>query len=318
MPADRITFTVFTPTYNRGHVLHRVHDSLAAQTFRDFEWLIVDNASDDGTESLVAGWIDDGSIPMRYLRNTENIGRQGSWRRAIQEARGELFLEVRSADTIPADALERFDYHWRSIPRQQRVMFSAVSALCVNEHGALIGTRFPQDILDSDSIEIRARHKVTGLKSGFQRTAVLREATIPVIPGYVGAIPESLVWRSIARRYRTRYVNEVLHVYWEDQPHGLSRPVEPWRNAPGRLLDAEDRLNADLHRWFVLAPLSFLREAVAYVTSSMHAGRAVAQQAAMLRGTEQRAIWLASLPAGLGFYLVQRYLPWLARHLPNP
>ena len=126
------------------------------------------------------------------------------------------------------------------------------------------------------------------------------------------------MWRSIARRYRTRYVNEVLHVYWEDQPHGLSRPVEPWRNAPGRLLDAEDRLNADLHRWFVLAPLSFLREAVAYVTSSMHAGRAVAQQAAMLRGTEQRAIWLASLPAGLGFYLVQRYLPWLARHLPNP
>ena len=100
MPADRITFTVFTPTYNRGHVLHRVHDSLAVQTFRDFEWLIVDNASDDGTESLVTSWIDDGSLPMRYLRNTENIGRQGSWRRAIQEARGELFLEVRSADAI--------------------------------------------------------------------------------------------------------------------------------------------------------------------------------------------------------------------------
>jgi hypothetical protein len=34
-------FTVFTPTYNRAHSLHRVYESLQAQTFRDFEWLIV-------------------------------------------------------------------------------------------------------------------------------------------------------------------------------------------------------------------------------------------------------------------------------------
>ena len=55
-PGAGYVFTVFTATYNRAHVLHRVYHSLRAQTFRDFEWLVVDDGSSDGTGALVAGW----------------------------------------------------------------------------------------------------------------------------------------------------------------------------------------------------------------------------------------------------------------------
>ena len=41
--APKYTFTVFTATRNRAHTLPRVYESLKSQTFRDFEWLIVDN-----------------------------------------------------------------------------------------------------------------------------------------------------------------------------------------------------------------------------------------------------------------------------------
>ena len=44
-------FTIFTPTYNRAHTLHRCFDSLSAQTLRDFEWIVVDDGSTDGTEA---------------------------------------------------------------------------------------------------------------------------------------------------------------------------------------------------------------------------------------------------------------------------
>ena len=46
-------FTVYTPTFNRAHTLHRVFDSLQAQTYRDFEWLVIDDGSTDGTPALM-------------------------------------------------------------------------------------------------------------------------------------------------------------------------------------------------------------------------------------------------------------------------
>ena len=45
--------TVFTPTYNRAHLLPRLYESLRAQTFQDFEWIIVDDGSTDDTEEVV-------------------------------------------------------------------------------------------------------------------------------------------------------------------------------------------------------------------------------------------------------------------------
>ena len=41
--------TVFTPAYNRAHTLEALYRSLQRQTFHNFEWLIVDDGSADGT-----------------------------------------------------------------------------------------------------------------------------------------------------------------------------------------------------------------------------------------------------------------------------
>src|ERR1700733_14660423 len=61
-------FTIFTPTYNRAHTLHRCFESLSAQTLHDFEWIVVDDGSTEGTGQLVEGWIKAAKFPMRYLR----------------------------------------------------------------------------------------------------------------------------------------------------------------------------------------------------------------------------------------------------------
>ena len=47
------TLTVFTPTYNRKHTIHRTYESLCRQTSSDFDWLIIDDGSSDGTRAWV-------------------------------------------------------------------------------------------------------------------------------------------------------------------------------------------------------------------------------------------------------------------------
>ena len=43
--------TVFTPTYNRAHLLRRLFESLIKQTVYGFEWLVVDDESTDNTKT---------------------------------------------------------------------------------------------------------------------------------------------------------------------------------------------------------------------------------------------------------------------------
>ena len=41
--------TVFTPTFNRAHILPKLYNSLLKQTNQNFEWLIVDDGSTDNS-----------------------------------------------------------------------------------------------------------------------------------------------------------------------------------------------------------------------------------------------------------------------------
>src|SRR5438874_2378327 len=91
------TFTVLTPTYNRANTLPRVYDSLRAQSFRDFEWLVLDDGSSDGTKSLIEDWQATSDFPIRYIYQ-ENQGKPAAFNRGVQEASGELLLTLDSDD----------------------------------------------------------------------------------------------------------------------------------------------------------------------------------------------------------------------------
>ena len=113
--AERFVFTVFTPTLDRAHTLERVYRSLVAQTFRDFEWIVVDDGSTDGTEQLVGGWRAEAPFPIIY-QFQEHRGKHVATNRAVAVARGDLFLTLDSDDSCIPRALERFKSHWDAIP----------------------------------------------------------------------------------------------------------------------------------------------------------------------------------------------------------
>ena len=132
------TITIFTPAYNRAHTIGRTYQSLCRQTCKDFEWLVVDDGSTDGTQQLVEGWIAENKIPIRYIYQ-ENQGMHGAHNTAYRNIDTPLNTCIDSDDYMPDDAVEKILRCW-----QQRGSdhVAGIIGLDMTEDGQVIGTRF--------------------------------------------------------------------------------------------------------------------------------------------------------------------------------
>src|SRR3989442_743797 len=95
---------VCIPTHNRSRYLRRAIESVLDQRIRDYEVLVVDNASSDDTTSVVSALKDD---RLRYYRNERNVGMVRNWVRCLELARGECIALLHDDDFWLAQYLER-------------------------------------------------------------------------------------------------------------------------------------------------------------------------------------------------------------------
>jgi len=304
--AYRYRFTVFTPTYNRAHFLPRLYESLKLQRERNFEWLIVDDGSTDETAALVEQWQQENLLPLRYVWQ-RNAGKSKAFNRGVQEARGELFLAIDSDDALVPESLAIFSKHWDAIlalPPNDSARFSGVTGLCQDQFGNLYGDRFPRDVIDSDINEIRYRFKTKGEKKGFTRTDIHKETPFPELANN-RFVPESIVWNAIGRNYKTRFVNEVVRVYWSHHEERLTTSGVSAASAPGHALWHREILNTNL-KYFRYSPASLAKSSVHYTRFSLLAGESFASQWSHLRGAGARALWMGAAPLGWLIYQKDR------------
>lgn len=100
------TVSVIMPTFNDAPTLSAAVDSILAQTYRAFEFIIIDDASTDETHDLLMQYArQDGRI--RLLRNNQNLGLSQSLNRGLERARGELIARMDSDDRSAPERLER-------------------------------------------------------------------------------------------------------------------------------------------------------------------------------------------------------------------
>jgi glycosyltransferase involved in cell wall biosynthesis len=96
--------SVCIPAYRGAAHIGEAIESVLAQTFADFELVVVDDASPDDTAQWVARY-DDPRI--RFLRNERNAGVQANWNRCLELARGRYFKLLPQDDLIAPECLAR-------------------------------------------------------------------------------------------------------------------------------------------------------------------------------------------------------------------
>jgi len=98
--------TVGVPVYNGERFLDEALGSLAGQTFRDLEVIILDNASVDGTAAIAADFVHR-DARFHYRRHPSNIGPVANFNALVRLARAPLFKWLAADDSLQPEFLER-------------------------------------------------------------------------------------------------------------------------------------------------------------------------------------------------------------------
>ena len=293
--------TVFTPTYNRANVLHRVYDSLSKQTYRDFAWLVIDDGSSDDTQDVVAEFTQNATFPIRYVYQ-ENQGKHIATNHAVEMTESELFVIADSDDAFTADALEKLVAAWDSIPQEQQGNYKGVICRCFDsETGKPIGT-FPEKVFDSNDIDGYFKYKLRFEKWMLFRTAVLQEFPFPGEGKGLKFFPETVTWRAMARKYQTRYIDSPLREYFRDQENALTHKktlryrenISLWAHYVNDVMD-----------YFWYDPFVFLKAFVGLNRDGILNGKSFGESMTIPNSWWKKCLCALAYP--VGWYLSKRY-----------
>ena len=210
--------TVFTPTYNRAHLIENLYRSLQSQTVTDFEWLVVDDGSADGTEALFERWQrEENRFAIRYYRKS-NGGKCSAINRGLELAEGELFFTMDSDDYLTTDAVEKI-LRWESeLPKDRTYCGFAGNVSTAPDK--VQNRIFAQGFFDGTALD--RYDAVDGERAMVFYTDIHRKYLYPLFKNEK-FMTEAVAWNRMARDgYKMRFYNDIIWVY-EYKEDGLTR-----------------------------------------------------------------------------------------------
>jgi glycosyltransferase involved in cell wall biosynthesis len=200
--------SVIVPTYNRAGLLIRAIDSILSQTFTEFEVIVIDDASTDGTAAVLSGIADP---RVRVLRHDANGGGGAARNTGIVAARAEYLAFLDSDDV------------W--LPRTLETLMKAIGE-APPEVGVCYG-RFRKNFPDGTAVDFPCSSispKEGDLFRGLLRSNFITlQASVVRMKCFLeaGGFNESLrrlhdweLFIRISRKFRFRYIDEPLAELW--------------------------------------------------------------------------------------------------------
>lgn len=214
--------SIFTSTYNRAYVLGNLYRSLKTQASYDFEWIIIDDGSEDETEELVWQWTQETQeFPIIY-KKVPNGGKHRAINMGVALAKYEAFFIVDSDDCLTEDAIEFVLTEFPLIADDDR--YAGISGLRMYKNGEIIGgTPTFSDYVDATNFE-RVEYSLLGDKAEVYKTSVLRRHPFPEFADET-FLTEAVVWDAVAfEELKIRWFNRPIYIT-EYMPDGLSRNI---------------------------------------------------------------------------------------------
>lgn len=200
--------TILTPTYNRLKYLNKLYESLKKQTNKNFEWFIIDDGSEDGTDHETNKWIKDEIINIKYMYK-ENGGKHKALNAAIKNINTVLTFIVDSDDWLTEDAIEIVEYYYNKYKDNKKI--GGFSFLRKYTDGKINGREFPENELIDNYINVRINANMLDDKAEVYYTEILKQYPFPEFEGEK-FISEDVIWIPIAKKYDMVHINKAIYV----------------------------------------------------------------------------------------------------------
>lgn len=221
-------FSIITAVYNRIEHLSRPLNSVSSQTFRSFEYIIIDDGSEISPDNIVLDYLEKQDFPVMYIKKS-NGGAHTARNIGIKNARGEYLLILDSDDELVPNALHKYYEAWMSIDQNIREEYREVVARNSDEYGNQLSIPYPSDINRlPKNVASRIASK-TGQHISVNRTSILKENPFPEPQG-VKFVNECILWKYLDSKYRSYYINDILYIYYRDIPESLTHTKGKLKN----------------------------------------------------------------------------------------
>jgi len=215
----RPEFSIVIPVYNRECEIQRAIESCLAQGEVDYEVIVVDDASQDRSAEVVAGYANQG---VRLVQQPVNLGSSPARTAGMNIATGDWIVRMDSDEELLPGALERMRVYTSSVPESVgrlgfmfRYLDGRVSPFPPPSGKILFYEDFVQWLENTEMYDC---------------LTVIRRSALAVVPLPKGRLTELVHHLDFAMRYGTLWIPEVTAIYHIDanerQSKGRDTPVQ--------------------------------------------------------------------------------------------
>ncbi|HDL6963048.1 TPA: glycosyltransferase family 2 protein [Yersinia enterocolitica] len=246
--------TIFTPTFNRAHVLKRCYLSILEQHRDDIEWLIIDDGSTDDTADIVKGFQNENKLKIKYIYQ-DNSGKQAAWNRAVENASGDYFIGLDSDDALVADSINKLLLLSHVFDDKEIIGIRAIS---ISPNALIVNNGYLSNEDKKNSWLDEFRSGIRGERIDFFKTELLLKYLYPVVSG-VNFIPEIWFYSQISKEYYFYYSSTPVRVFFDDEQDNRLSKSSIKKYAVGHYISRKALLeNMPLKIW-LSRPLDFVK-----------------------------------------------------------
>ncbi len=209
------TLTVMTPIFNGERFIRRCYHTLSLQTFKDWQWIAVDDGSTDATAELLEAYArqDD---RIQVISYKPNRGRGWARTQALHAARGQWVVVWDVDDVYFPDRLERID-----AARREGYDFACGYAIVVDNTMRVKGVRGFWEPFEG--IPMRSFvHPTLACRLDLSRQIGYE----PHLTTFGGIGEDYQMVMVLAAQHRGRYIDDVVMIYQEDAEITLRKTID--------------------------------------------------------------------------------------------